>query len=163
VSRPCAVLFDRDETIVVDVPFNGDPSRVAPAPNAKALLDRLRAAGLPLAVVSNQSGVGRGYITAEQVDAVNRRVDELLGPFAGFFVCLHSPDEFCECRKPKPKLILDAARALGVDPACCVVVGDRDSDIEAARNAGARPLKISGPQELEKAVDEILTLRLRSG
>jgi D-glycero-D-manno-heptose 1,7-bisphosphate phosphatase len=155
--RPCAILFDRDETIVVDVPFNGDPDRVEAAPNAKALLDSLRAAGLPLAVVSNQSGVGRGLITAEQVDAVNRRIEELLGPFGGFFVCPHSPDELCECRKPRPKLILDAARALGVDAACCVVVGDRDSDVEAARNAGAIPLKISGPSELGNAVDRILS------
>ena len=107
------MLFDRDETIVVDVPFNGDPERVEPAPNARALLDRLRAAGLPLAVVSNQSGIGRGFITREAVDAVNRRVDELLGPFAGFFVCPHAPEDDCDCRKPKPKLILDAARALG--------------------------------------------------
>jgi len=155
--RPCAVLFDRDETIVVDVPFNGDPDRVQPAPNARALLDRLRVAGLPLAVVSNQSGVGRGFITAGQVEAVNRRIDELLGPFAGFFVCVHSPDDVCECRKPKPKLILDAARALGVDPRCCVVVGDRESDVEAARNAGAIPLKIAGPNELQTAVDRILS------
>jgi D-glycero-D-manno-heptose 1,7-bisphosphate phosphatase len=154
--RVCAVLFDRDETIVVDVPFNGDPDRVEPAPNAKALLDRLREAGLPLAVVSNQSGIGRGFITAEQADAVNRRVEELLGPFAGFFVCPHAPDDACECRKPKPQLILDAARVLGVDPACCVVVGDRESDVEAARNAGAIPLKIAGPHELEKAVETIL-------
>jgi histidinol-phosphate phosphatase family protein len=159
--KPCAVLFDRDETIVIDVPFNGDPQRVEPAPNAKALLDRLRAAGLPLAVVSNQSGVGRGLITAEQVEAVNRRIDELLGPFAGFFVCPHAPDDGCECRKPKPQLILDAARTLGVEPACCVVVGDRESDVEAARSAGAIPLKVAGPHELEKAVEVIL--RLRSG
>jgi histidinol-phosphate phosphatase family protein len=151
-----AVLFDRDETIVVDVPFNGDPDRVQPAPNARALLDRLRAAGLRLAVVSNQSGIGRGFITAEQVDAVNRRIDELLGPFAGFFVCPHAPEENCECRKPKPKLILDAARALGVDPACCVVVGDRESDVEAARKAGAVPLKIEGPGGLARAVEAIL-------
>jgi D-glycero-D-manno-heptose 1,7-bisphosphate phosphatase len=150
------VLFDRDETIVVDVPFNGDPARVEPAPNAKALLDRLRAAGLPLAVVSNQSGVGRGFITTQAVDAVNRRIDELLGPFAGFFVCPHAVDDACECRKPKPKLILDAANALGVDPACCVVVGDRESDVAAARNAGAIALKIAGPRELEKAVEAIL-------
>lgn len=154
----CAVLFDRDETIVLDVPFNGNPENVKPAPNAKALLDRLRAAGLPLAVVSNQSGVGRGYITIEQVDAVNRRVDELLGPFAGFFVCPHAPEDACECRKPKPKLITDAARALGVDVACCVVVGDRESDVEAARNAGAIPLKIDGPAHLGEAVDEILAM-----
>jgi D-glycero-D-manno-heptose 1,7-bisphosphate phosphatase len=152
----CAVLFDRDETIVVDVPFNGDPDRVAPAPNARVLLDRLRAAGLPLAVVSNQSGIGRGLITADAVDGVNRRIDALLGPFAGFFICPHAPEDACECRKPKPKLILEAARALGVDPACCVVVGDRESDVEAARNAGAIPLKVEGPHGLAEAVDTIL-------
>jgi D-glycero-D-manno-heptose 1,7-bisphosphate phosphatase len=152
----CAVLFDRDETIVVDVPFNGDPEKVEPAPNARVLLDRLRAAGLPLAVVSNQSGIGRRLVTAEAVDAVNRKIDELLGPFAGFFVCPHAPDDACECRKPKPKLILDAARALGVDPACCVVVGDRESDVEAARNAGAIPLRVAGPHGLEEAVRFIL-------
>jgi histidinol-phosphate phosphatase family protein len=154
----CAVVFDRDETIVVDVPYNGDPNRVEPAPNARVLLDRLRAAGLPLAVVSNQSGIGRGLVTAQAVDAVNRRVDELLGPFAGFFVCPHSPDDACDCRKPKPKLILDAARALGVHPACVVVVGDRESDVEAARNAGAIPLRIAGPHELGDAVERILRL-----
>ena len=153
------MLFDRDETIVVDVPFNGDPDRVQPAPHARELLDRLRAAGLPLAVVSNQSGIGRGLITAEQAEAVNRRVDELLGPFAGFFVCPHAPEDACECRKPKPKLILDAARALGVEPSCCVVVGDRQSDVDAAKNAGAIAIKIAGPHELERAVEEILARR----
>ncbi|HEY2473327.1 MAG TPA: HAD family hydrolase [Candidatus Cybelea sp.] len=155
-SRVCAVLFDRDETIVVDVPFNGDPQRVEPAPNARLLLDRLRAAGLPLAVVSNQSGIGRGLVTREAVEAVNRRVEELLGPFEGFFVCPHTPEDGCECRKPKPKLILDAAHALGVDPACCVVVGDRASDVEAARNAGAIALRVEGPQGLAAAVERIL-------
>lgn len=150
------MLFDRDETIVLDVPFNGDPDRVEAAPHARALLDRLRAAGLQLAVVSNQSGIGRGYITRDAVDAVNRRIDELLGPFAGFFICPHAVEDACECRKPKPKLILDAARALGVDPARCVVVGDRDSDVEAARTAGAIPLKIDGPDGLAKAVERIL-------
>ena len=156
MKNVCAVLFDRDETIVVDVPFNGDPERVEPAPNARILLDRLRAAGLPLAVVSNQSGIGRGFITAEAVDAVNRRIDALLGPFAGFFICPHAPEDACECRKPKPKLILEAAHALGVEPRCCVVVGDRESDVEAARSAGAIPLKVAGPDALAGAVNEIL-------
>ena len=158
MNNVCAVLFDRDETIVVDVPFNGDPEKVRPAPNARELLDRLRAAGLPLLVVSNQSGVGRGYITMEQVDAVNARVDELLGPFTGFFLCPHAPEDDCECRKPKPKLILDAARALGVDPSCCVVVGDRDSDVASAVNAGAIPIKIDGPAHLAEAVEKILAM-----
>jgi D-glycero-D-manno-heptose 1,7-bisphosphate phosphatase len=159
VSRkPCAVLFDRGETIVVDEPFNGDPAKVVPAPDARALLDRLRAKGLPLAVVSNQSGVGRGLITIEQVDAVNRRVNELIGPFAGFFVCPHAPQDDCDCRKPKPQLILDAASALGVDPSRCVVVGDRESDVQAARNAGAIPIKIDGPHQLAEAVEKILAM-----
>jgi D-glycero-D-manno-heptose 1,7-bisphosphate phosphatase len=131
---------------------------VVPAPNARALLDRLRAAGLPLAVVSNQSGVGRGYITMEQVDAVNARVEELLGPFAGFFVCPHAPEEACDCRKPQPKLVLDAARAMGVDPADCVVVGDRESDVKAAHNAGAFPIKIKDAAHLGDAVERILAM-----
>jgi len=152
------VLFDRDETIVLDEPYNGDPGKVVPAPGARALLDRLRAAGLPLAVVSNQSGVGRGYITMEHVDAVNRRVDALIGPFAGFFSCPHAPEDDCECRKPKPKLVLDAAKALGVDPACCVLVGDRESDVQAAHNAGAIAIKIAGPAQLADAVEEILAM-----
>jgi D-glycero-D-manno-heptose 1,7-bisphosphate phosphatase len=155
-----AVLFDRDETLVVDVPFNGDPGKVQAAPGARALLDRLREAGLPLAVVSNQSGVGRGFITMDQVAAVNARVETLLGPFAGFFVCPHAPGDACECRKPKPKLILDAARALNVDVGTCVVVGDRDSDVQAARNAGAIPIKIDGPRHLAEAVDAILAMRV---
>ena len=148
------MLFDRDETLIADVPFNGDPEKVEVLPEMRTLLDDLRTAGLKLAVVSNQSGVGRGLITLKQVDAVNRRVDELLGPFDGFFVCPHAPEDGCECRKPKPKLILDAARALGVKPAECLAVGDRDSDVEAARNAGAVALKVEGPRDA--------VLRLRS-
>jgi histidinol-phosphate phosphatase family protein len=145
--------------LIVDVPFNGDPDRVTVEPGVKAALDRLRAAGLPLAVVSNQSGVGRGYITNAQVDAVNHRVEQLLGPFAGFFVCPHAPEDGCDCRKPQPQLILDAARAMNVEAERCVVIGDRDSDVEAAVRAGAIPVKIRGPQELPAAVDAILRER----
>jgi hypothetical protein len=77
---PKAVLLDRDGTLIRDVPYNGDPAKVVPMPGAREALDRLRAAGVRLAVVSNQSGVARGLITPEQVDAVNARVEELLGP-----------------------------------------------------------------------------------
>jgi D-glycero-D-manno-heptose 1,7-bisphosphate phosphatase len=162
-SRVGAVLFDRDETIVVDVPFNGDPEKVRPVEGAREVLDRLRARDIPVAVVSNQSGVGRGLITMAQVELVNKRVDELLGPFAGFYVCPHAPEEACECRKPKPKLILDAARALGVDPAYCVVVGDRESDIAAAINAGAIPMLVSAEHTLNDVVDDILAIRPSRG
>jgi histidinol-phosphate phosphatase family protein len=152
----CAVLFDRDGTIVVDVPYNGDPALVEPVPRARELLDRLRARGLPIGVLTNQSGVGRGMITSEQMEAVNRRVEELLGAFDGWFICPHGPDVDCDCRKPKPKLVFDAARAFGVDPACIVVVGDKESDVEAAHNAGARAYRIDVSHSLADAVDDIL-------
>ncbi len=133
-----AVLFDRDGTLITDVPYNGDPNLVAPIPGVKAALDALRARGISLAVVTNQSGVARGYITREDVDAVNARVESLLGPFAGFFVCPHGPDDGCRCRKPMPGLLLDAAAALGVKPSDCYVIGDKASDIAAATAAGMR-------------------------
>jgi histidinol-phosphate phosphatase family protein len=136
-SLPAAVLFDRDGTLVVDVPYNGDPARVVAMPRARAALDRLRAAGVRLAVISNQSGVGRGLITSEQVEAVNSRVEELLGPLGPWVVCPHAPDAGCDCRKPAPGLVLRAAGRLGVAPARCVVIGDIGADVEAAAGAGA--------------------------
>jgi histidinol-phosphate phosphatase family protein len=139
---PEAVLFDRDGTLVLDVPYNADPERVKAAPGAREALDRLRAAGIRVGVVSNQSGIGRGLLTREQVDAVNQRVETLLGPMAVWALCPHAPDEDCACRKPSPGLVLDAARTLGVDPRRCAVVGDIGSDVEAAEAAGARAILV---------------------
>jgi histidinol-phosphate phosphatase family protein len=156
--KPCAVLFDRDGTIVVDVPYNGDPALVEPVPRARELIERLRARGLPLGVLTNQSGVGRGMISFEQVEAVNRRVEELLGSFDGWFICPHAPSDDCECRKPKPKLVFDAARAFGVHPSCIFVVGDKQSDVDVAHNAGAQAYRIDAEHRLDDAVEEILRL-----
>ena len=153
--RPAAVLLDRDGTLVHDVPYNAEPSRVAPVAGARAALERLRAAGLATAVVSNQSGVGRGLLTAEQLAAVNRRVEELLGPLGPWFVCLHSPDVGCACRKPAPGLVLQAAEVLGVEPQRCVLIGDIGTDLEAARAAGAQsilvPNRRTRPEEVASA------------
>jgi histidinol-phosphate phosphatase family protein len=141
-GAPKAVLLDRDGTLVVDVPYNGDPERVVVMPGAREAVGRLRAAGVPTAVVSNQSGVARGYVRVEQVEAVNRRVEELLGPLGPWMVCPHGPWEGCRCRKPAPGLIVAAAGALGVEPADCVVIGDIGADVEAARAAGARAVLV---------------------
>ena len=154
----CAVIFDRDGTIVYDVPYNGDPAAVRPVEGVADALARLRAAGIPIAVVSNQSGVARGLIDCEDVEAVNRRIEELLGPFDVWLYCPHGPDDDCACRKPKPKLILDAARAMGVDPACCVVIGDKQSDADAARNAGARSIAIDAPNGVIAAIERVLAM-----
>jgi histidinol-phosphate phosphatase family protein len=136
------VLFDRDGTLVVDVRYNGDPGRVVVMPGAREAVGRLRAAGVATAVVSNQSGVARGLVRVEQVEAVNRRVEELLGPLGPWFCCVHGPWEGCGCRKPAPGLIKAAAGALGVEPADCVVIGDVAGDVEAARAAGARAVLV---------------------
>src|SRR5215218_5749400 len=95
-----AVLFDRDGTLIRDVPYNGSPDAVQPMPGAKAALDRLRAAGLALGVVSNQSGVAKGLLTSHQVDSVNQRVADLLGPFDTWQICIHDHADGCLCRKP---------------------------------------------------------------
>ncbi len=154
-GRPAAVLLDRDGTLVRDVPYNGDPERVVPMPGAREALDRLRSAGVPIAVVSNQSGIGRGLLTTEQVEAVNRRIEELLGPLGPWFVCPHAPDDGCGCRKPAGGMVLRAAAALGVEPDACALVGDVGSDVEAARAAGARavlvPNERTRPEEVEAA------------
>jgi len=159
---PDAVLLDRDGTLVVDVPYNGDPRLVEPMPDAREALDRLRAAGIPLAVVSNQSGVGRGLVTREQVDAVNRRVEQLLGPFDCWAVCHHAPEDGCDCRKPRGGLVRRAAEELGADPARCVLVGDIGADVEAAHAAGARAVLVPTPltrrEEVERAPEVAPTL-----
>ena len=144
--RPAAVLFDRDGTLVRDVPYNGRPDLVEPMPGAAAATARLRQAGMRLGVVTNQSGIGRGIITAGQAGAVNERVEELLGPFGSWAVCPHGPDEGCGCRKPAPRLIQQAAADLGVDPADCVVIGDIGADAGAAYAAGARAILVPTPQ-----------------
>lgn len=143
--RPAAVLFDRDGTLVHDVAYNGDPEQVEPMPGARAALDRLRGAGIPVAVVSNQSGVARGMLDRAQVDAVNRRVEEVVGPVAAWAVCPHGPEDGCPCRKPSPGLILAAAAELRVEAAEVAVVGDIGSDVEAALAAGARAILVPTP------------------
>lgn len=157
--RPEAVLFDRDGTLILDHPYNGDPANVIPVADARASLDRLRERGLPIGVLTNQSAVGRGIITRKDMERVNARVEELLGPFDGWFICPHAPEENCECRKPKPKLIYDAAAAFGVEASRIVVVGDSRSDLEAAHNAGAIGLAVDDQHSLTNIVKEILTMR----
>lgn len=142
-STTRAVLLDLDGTLVREVPYNHDPEAVEPMPHAREALDLLRAAGIRLAVVANQSGIGRGLLTELEAAAVNERVEELLGPFDVWALCPHGPLDKCPCRKPRPGLVHDAARRLGLRPEDCVVAGDVVVDILAARGAGARPLLIN--------------------
>ncbi|WP_129786386.1 HAD-IIIA family hydrolase [Promicromonospora panici] len=163
-----AVLFDRDGTLVRDVPYNGDPAAVEPLPGARRVLDGLRDDGFRVGVVSNQSAIGRRLLTSAQVDAVDERVRRLLGPFDTWQRCPHSPEDECRCRKPEPDLVLRAAAELGLLPAECAVVGDIGSDVGAAITAGARsvlvPTEVTRREELfaapavARTLDEVVTL-----
>jgi D-glycero-D-manno-heptose 1,7-bisphosphate phosphatase len=150
--RPGAVLFDRDGTLIKDVPYNGDPARVEPMPGAMEALMRLRRADVPVAVVTNQSGVAKGLLTPDEMDQVNARVEELLGPFDAWAICVHDDADGCTCRKPAPGLVIRAAAVLDVSPRDCVVVGDIGRDMEAAKAAGARGILV--PTQ-ETRVEEI--------
>ncbi|MDX3095541.1 HAD-IIIA family hydrolase [Streptomyces sp. ME19-03-3] len=140
---PQAVLFDRDGTLVADVPYNGDPDRVVPMPTAREAVDAVRARGIPVGVVSNQSGVARGLLTRHQVVAVKQRTETLLGAFAVWAVCPHLVG--CGCRKPAPGLILAASHWLGVPAAHVAVIGDIGADMAAAGAAGARAVLVPTP------------------
>lgn len=140
-----AVLFDRDGTLVRDVPYNADPAAVEPMPGAAEAVARLRADGIRLGVVSNQSGIARGLITPAELTRVNARIEELLGPFDVWQVCPHGPGDGCPCRKPAPGMVLAAAAALGVRADECVVIGDIGADVEAATAAGARSILVPTP------------------
>ncbi|WP_420884056.1 HAD-IIIA family hydrolase [Micromonospora sp. CPCC 205547] len=150
-----AVLLDRDGTLIEDVPYNGDPEKVRPMPGAREALDRLRAAGLRLGVVTNQSGLAKGLFTAAQMRAVHARVEELLGPFDTWQICPHDDGDGCACRKPAPGLVHRAAAALGTTPARCVMVGDIGRDVTAALAAGATgflvPTPVTRPEEVAAA------------
>lgn len=149
---PAAVLLDRDGTIVKDVPYNGDPALVEPMPGAADALERLRSAGIPLAVISNQSGIGRGLLERTDVDAVNARIEELLGPFDAWFLCPHTDADACDCRKPMPGMVNRAAEHFDVPTRDCVVIGDIGADIGAARAAGARSILVPTPVTLPAEV-----------
>jgi HAD superfamily hydrolase (TIGR01662 family) len=149
---PAAVLFDRDDTLVHDVPYNADPAAVRPVPGALEALDRLRDIGIPVGVVTNQSGVARGLISCEQLAQVNMRVTELLGPFDVWSICCHGEGHGCGCRKPAPGLVRDAAAQLGVPADRCVVIGDTGADITAAAAAGARGILVPTARTLRQEI-----------
>lgn len=137
-----AVFLDRDGTINFDPGYIKDPEALNLLDGALDGMKRLQDAGFRLVVVTNQSGIGRGYFTEEDLKKVHARLDELLregGVHVDYYsVCIHRPEDQCPCRKPLPKLLLDGALALGIDPSQSYMVGDKLLDLDAGRNAGCR-------------------------
>jgi D-glycero-D-manno-heptose 1,7-bisphosphate phosphatase len=147
-SRP-AVFIDRDGTLTDEVGYVNHPTRLRLLPRSAEAVRRLNAAGVRAVVVTNQAGLARGYFSRDVLEAVNERLVDLLARegarLDGLYVCPHHPTEGeppfradCDCRKPRPGLLLRAADDLGLDLAGSVVVGDRPSDLAVARPVGAR-------------------------
>ncbi|WP_245979121.1 D-glycero-alpha-D-manno-heptose-1,7-bisphosphate 7-phosphatase [Streptomyces diacarni] len=154
-GAPAAVLFDRDGTLIEDVPHNTDPARVRARPHAAEAMRLLEAAGTRAAVVTNQPDIGRGLLTLAQLEALHARMAELLGPIEVTAVCPHIPGAGCGCRKPAPGLVHAVCRVLGLPPGRTVVVGDIGTDLLAAHHAGAPgllvPNEATRPEETDAA------------
>jgi D-glycero-D-manno-heptose 1,7-bisphosphate phosphatase len=146
-SRP-AVFIDRDGTLTEEVGYVNHPSRLRLLPRAGEAICRLNAANVAAVLVTNQAGIARGYFSESVLQAVNESLYAQLARAGarldGLYACLHHPTEGeapyrarCDCRKPKPGLLLRAAGDLGLDLARCTMVGDKASDLVAARAVGA--------------------------
>jgi histidinol-phosphate phosphatase family protein len=139
-NKPYVVL-DRDGTIIVECEYLSDPEQIRLIPGAAAALRELQTTGYGLVVITNQSGIGRGYFDETALQRIHLRIEELLAGadvrLDGFYVCPHKPDDDCLCRKPKLGLMQQAARDLGFSPEHSVVIGDKPCDIDLGRNAGA--------------------------
>jgi histidinol-phosphate phosphatase family protein len=135
------LLLDRDDTILDDPGYLSDPQQVVFLPGAIEGLAAFSRAGWPLVVVSNQSGIGRGFFTPEELAAVHRRFNAELEQhgirLAGLYVCPHAPGQGCQCRKPEPGLAWQASRDLGLSLEHAVMVGDKSSDLQMGRRIGA--------------------------
>lgn len=142
-------FLDRDGVINQDKGYVGRPEDFVLLPGAAAGLATLAEQGYALAVVTNQSGIGRGYFSAADYERVTRRMVELLAEtgvsIAHVAHCPHRPDEGCACRKPRPGMILDTARLLSADLAQSILIGDKPGDIEAGRAAGVGRCYLIGP------------------
>jgi D-glycero-D-manno-heptose 1,7-bisphosphate phosphatase len=131
--RPAA-FFDRDGVLNQDHGYVYQPEEWDWNEGARKTLEELRRLGYAIVVVSNQSGIGRGFYTADHVTRLHRQVLEEL--VDGIYFCPHLPDSDCECRKPRPGMIEQAIRELDLDRARSFLIGDNDWDIAAAEAAG---------------------------
>ena len=161
-----AVFLDKDGTLIEDIPYNVDPLRIQLTANAAEGLRTLYTCGYALIVISNQSGVARGYFTESALRAVEQRLDQLLVTagvqLTDFYYCPHHPHgsvqayaRECWGRKPAPGLILKAAQEHGIDVSESWFIGDILDDIEAGRRAGCRTVLLDNGHETEGRVTQL--------
>lgn len=150
-----AVFFDRDDTLIEDKGYMYKTSDLKYFPKTIEVLKQLNAKGFEVFIVTNQSGVGRGFFSLDQMHKFNQfMLDDLNSKgiqVKGITFCPHSPEENCDCRKPKPKLINDLCDEFEVNKSASFMFGDKDSDLLAGQNAGLNSFKVHG-RELENVL-----------
>lgn len=135
-------LIDRDGTINVEKHYLSDPEQLELIPGAAAAIRRLNQAGWGVAVITNQSGVGRGYFGLDRLAQVHERLVSMLSAEGarvdGIYICPHAPDDDCACRKPLPGMVEQAVAELHFDPKKAVMIGDKEVDVELGLAVGAK-------------------------
>ena len=146
-----AVFLDKDGTFVVDVPCNVDPKKIVLVSNAVAALRLLSELGYKLLVITNQSGIARGYFSEQELILYLDKLDILFREsniiLDGFYYCPHDKSADCDCRKPKPGMIQKAAHEHGIDLAASWFIGNTLNDVEAGYRAGCRTILIDDGNE----------------
>jgi len=135
------VILDRDGTINAECKYLSQPKQVELLPGAASGLRQMMALGLGLIIITNQSGIGREYFDYPRVESIHQRLREVLQAegvtLDAIYVCPHTPEDECNCRKPKTGLLEQAGRDYGFNPASCFVIGDKVVDIELGQRVNA--------------------------
>jgi D,D-heptose 1,7-bisphosphate phosphatase len=163
-----AVFLDRDGTLIEDIGYLSDPSKVRVLPGVREALRRLKDAGYLLIVTTNQSGIGRGLYTEREYELVTETLrSELRVPLDGVYHCPHAPEQGCSCRKPAPGMLLRAARDHHIEFVHSFTVGDQERDVMAGLALGCRGVFVgTGPtppgthrvRDLTEAAEFILSV-----
>lgn len=160
-----AIFIDKDGTLIHDIPYNVDPSLIQFTVGALEGLTKLRKQGYMIILVSNQSGIARGYFTENALENVKTKIQEMMRSAGiqidAFYFCPHHPDGVvhkyavsCDCRKPKPGMLLRAAEEYKIDLSQSWLIGDILNDVEAGNVAGCKTILIDNGNETEWVVSE---------
>jgi len=147
-----AAFLDRDGTIIKDMPYCSRLEDVELLPDVPEAIKLLNDNGFDVVIITNQSGVARGYITDDILDSMHAKIQRELSEYGAHidavYYCPHHPDEHCRCRKPEPGLLLHACLDFGFDFSRSYMVGDKPMDIEAGKSVGCRTLMVSDKRSL---------------
>jgi D-glycero-D-manno-heptose 1,7-bisphosphate phosphatase len=144
-NEPSAAVFiDRDGTIIEDADYCSQPKQVKVFPGVPQALRRLKSNGFKLIVITNQSGIGRGFFTVDEYRSVESEVSRQLGHglIAATYFCPDVPGQLSSHRKPSPGMILQAKRDHQIDLTRSFFIGDKEIDVECGRNAGVRTIRV---------------------